>query len=66
VPKPQQSLFPLFIALRNEWNARKAQRQREEAEEEARRNGGGTQSVVDKDNPLLQRPSMNSDGYYFK
>jgi len=63
VPKPQQSLFPLFIALRNEWNARKLQRQREEAEE---RNAGSQSVLLDKDNPLVRRPSMNSDGYYFK
>jgi len=56
-------LFPLFIALRNEWNARKLQRQREEAEE---RNAGSQSVLLDKDNPLVRRPSMNSDGYYFK
>jgi len=70
VPKPQQSLFPLFIALRNEWASRKAQRLREE--EEVKRNNGnngdsqGENVLVDKDNPLLRRPSMNADGYYFK
>ncbi|OXA55980.1 Vacuolar protein sorting-associated protein 54 [Folsomia candida] len=78
VPKPQQSLFPFFIALREQWNLRK-QQQQEQAQNMADGEQGAagmsssgvgvggvtpTQKTSQDNKGGFPNPTLGKDGYF--
>ncbi len=63
IPKPQQSLFPLFIHIRDQWNQRK-QLQQQQQEAEAAQNSASAGQSKNGGVDLLAKPCEGKDGYF--